>query len=369
MSHYFADSGQLDKGITALELYKQTYPRDSIPYTNLAAIYNQLGQFENALDNARQSVELDPGGLSGYSNVANAYVGLSRLEEAKATLNQALQRKLAGYTTHLQLGGILWLQNDIPAMDHELDLAAKSGPAGEAILFGFEAGMAAFNGQLRQALDFGQKNREAAQRLGLKEVIANEYTQEAGGEAMFLYPSRARDSAAQALKISQSPNVVLNSAFALALTGDDQKAAKLADDVAKNRPYDTLVQFVNVPLVKAQIEMNHGNPAKAIDLLDNAMVYARVNSSVLYVRANAYLKAGRAADAVQAYQRVLDVKSFIGADPVVPLSHLGMARAYALQGDKANSRVAYQNFFGIWKNADPDIPVLHQAKAEYAKVQ
>jgi hypothetical protein len=90
---------------------------------------------------------------------------------------------------------------------------------------------------------------------------------------------------------------------------------------------------------------------------------------VLYVRANAYLKAGRAADAVQAYQRVLEARNFIGPDPVVPLSHLGMARAYALQGDKANSRVAYQNFFGLWKDADPDVPVLHQAKAEYARVQ
>jgi tetratricopeptide (TPR) repeat protein/predicted Ser/Thr protein kinase len=369
MSHYFADSGQLDKGITALELYKQTYPRDSIPYNNLANIYCQLGQFENCLDNARQSVELDPGSLSGYSNVANAYVGLNRLDEAKATLNQALQRNLAGFTSHLQLAGIAWVQNDIPTMERELDLAAKSGPAGEATSLGFRSGVAAARGQARQAADFGQKTREAAQRLGLKEAIANEYSQEAMAEAIFLYKSRAQDSAAQALKISQSPNVTLNSALALALNGDDQKAGKLADDIAHKRPYDTLAQFVFVPLVKAQTEINRGNPAKAIDLLDNAMVYARVNSNVLYVRGNAYLKAGRAADAVQAYQRLLEMKSYIGVDPLVPLTHLGLARAYAQQGDKANSRLAYQDFFGLWKDADPDIPLLHQAKAEYVKVQ
>jgi tetratricopeptide (TPR) repeat protein/predicted Ser/Thr protein kinase len=369
MSHYFADSGQLDKGITALELYKQTYPRDSIPYNNLANIYCQLGQFENCLDNARQSVELDPGSLSGYSNVANAYVGLNRLDEAKATLNQALQRNLAGFTSHLQLAGIAWVQNDIPTMERELDLAAKSGPAGEATSLGFRSGVAAARGQARQAADFGQKTREAAQRLGLKEAIANEYSQEAMAEAIFLYKSRAQDSAAQALKISQSPNVTLSSALALALNGDDQKAGKLADDIAHKRPYDTLAQFVFVPLVKAQTEINRGNPAKAIDLLDNAMVYARVNSNVLYVRGNAYLKAGRAADAVQAYQRLLEMKSYIGVDPLVPLTHLGLARAYAQQGDKANSRLAYQDFFGLWKDADPDIPLLHQAKAEYVKVQ
>jgi tetratricopeptide (TPR) repeat protein len=301
--------------------------------------------------------------------VANAYVGLNRLDEAKATLNQALQRNLAGFTTHLQLAGIAWVQNDIPTMERELDLAAKSGPAGEATALGFRSVVAAARGQLRQAAEFGQKTREAAQRLGLKEAIANEYAQEAMAEAMFLYKSRAQDSAAQALKISQSPNVTLSSALALALNGDDQKAGKLADDIAHKRPYDTLAQFVFVPLVKAQIEINHANPAKAIDLLDNAMVYARVNSNVLYVRGNAYLKAGRAADAVQAYQRLLELKSYIGVDPLVPLSHLGLARAYALQGDKANSRVAYQDFFGLWKDADPDIPLLHQAKAEYAKVQ
>jgi eukaryotic-like serine/threonine-protein kinase len=369
MSHYFADSGQLDKGITALELYKQTYPRDSVPFNNLAAIYNQLGQFENALDNARQSMELDPDSISGYSNVANAYVGLNRLDEAKATLNQALQRKLGGWPPHVQLAAIAWARNDTSTMDQELDTASKSGPAGEAIVYRFRSGVAAYNGQLRQAADLGRKAREAAARLNLKEVVANEYTQEAQTEALVQYKPRAADHAAQALKISQSPNVTLNAAFALAANGDDQRAAKLADDVAQKRPYDTLVQFVDVPLVKAQIEINHGNAAKAIDLLDNAMVYGRVNSSVLYVRGNAYLRAGRAGDAVQAYQRLLEMKNFIGVDPLVPLSYLGLARAYALQDDKARSRVAYQDFFGLWKDADPDIPLLREAKAEYAKVQ
>jgi tetratricopeptide (TPR) repeat protein len=369
MSHYFADSGQLDKGITALELYKQTYPRDSVPYNNLAAIYNQLGQFENALDNARQSMELDPDSISGYSNVANAYVGLNRLDEAKATLNQALQRKLGGWPPHVQLAAIAWARNDTSTMDQELDTASKSGPAGEAIVYGFRSGVAAYKGQLRQAADFGKKSREASQRLNLKEGVANEFTQEAQTEAVLLYKPRAADHATQALKISQSPNITLGAAFALALNGDDQKAAKLADEVAQKRPYDTLVQFVYVPLVKAQIEINHGNPAKAIDLLDNAMVYARVNSGVLYVRGNAYLKAGRGNDAVQAYLRMLELKNFIGVDPLMPLTHLGLARAYAMQKDKASSRVAYQDFFGLWKDADPDIPLLREAKAEYAKVQ
>ncbi len=174
---------------------------------------------------------------------------------------------------------------------------------------------------------------------------------------------------AQALKLSQSPNVVLNCAAALALVGEDARAAKLADEVARKRPYDTLVQFVEVPLVKAQIELNQGNPAKAIDLLDAALVYARANTGVLYIRGDAYLKAGRGPDAIQAFQRLLDFKSVINIDPTIPLAKVGLARAYVMAGDKARARVAYQDFFALWKDADPDVPILRQVKAEYAKLQ
>ena len=188
-------------------------------------------------------------------------------------------------------------------------------------------------------------------------------------EATFSDKTRAIADVAQALKLSESPNVVLNCAAALALVGENARAAKLADDVAQKRPYDTLVQFVEVPLVKAQIEMNQGNPAKAIDLLDGALVYARANSGVLYVRGNAYLKAGRGADAVQAFQRLQDLKNIINVDPVMPLAKPGLARAYVMADDKARARVAYQDFLALWKDADPNVPLLREVKAEYARLQ
>ena len=161
----------------------------------------------------------------------------------------------------------------------------------------------------------------------------------------------------------------MNAALALAWVGNDGRALKLADSVANQRPYDTLVQFVSVPLVKAQVEVNRGNSAKAIDLLDTAMVYARANTAVLYVRGNAYLKAHQPAEAVQAFQRMIELRSLYAADSIIPLAHLGLGRAYAMQEDSARSRVAYQNFFAAWKDAEPDIPLLREAKAEYAKVQ
>jgi eukaryotic-like serine/threonine-protein kinase len=368
MSHYYADSGQLDKGITALELYKQTYPRDSIAHNNLAAIYAQLGQFENALDNARRAIELDPDNASGYINLAVTYAGLNRVDEAKATLNQALQRKISASNIHLLLANLAYAQNDVAGMEKALE-QASTGSGGELIVVSDRASVAACQGEWHKAKEFGRKWREAANRLGLKEISANEYTQEGMFELLFVNKTRALQDLVEALRQSQSPPVVINAATVLALAGEDARAQKLMDDLAKQRPHDTLLQFVYVPVVKAQIELNHGNAAKAIDLLDSAMVYGRANTAVSYVLGNAYLKAGRGHDAVQTYQRLLEFRNIYSTDPLVYLAQLGLARAYALQGDNARSRVAYQDFFAKWKDADADLPLLRQAKSEYAKIQ
>ncbi|HYK50199.1 MAG TPA: tetratricopeptide repeat protein, partial [Terriglobales bacterium] len=204
MEHYYVDSGQLEKGITALELYKQTYPRDSIPYNNLAAVYNQMGQYENALENARQAVQLDPDSASGYSNVGFAYAALNRVDEAKATFNQALQHKSGALIAHSELAVIAWLQGDKEGTDRELE-AMKNDPQGDLQVNGLRSGMAAYAGQGKLGKAFGQKQREAAERLGLKEAVASEYSQEAFTEAVFLSKATALEDVAQALKLSQSP--------------------------------------------------------------------------------------------------------------------------------------------------------------------
>jgi serine/threonine protein kinase/tetratricopeptide (TPR) repeat protein len=368
MAHYYSDSGQLDKGITAWELYKQTYPRDSTPSNNLSNIYNQLGQFENGLENARQSIELAPDDLGSYTTEAIAYSGLNRLDEAKAVANQLVQRKLGGADIHLLLAGIAWEQNDRAAMERELELA-QAAPDGEMQVSWFRAYDAAGRGQLKQTRDLGKKGRDAAERLSLKESAASELGQEAVTEAIYGEKSKALEDVTETLKMSSSPSVVVSMAAALAAAGEDSKALKMAQDIAKQRPYDTMVQSVQVPLVQALVELNHGNAVKAIDLMDGAMVYGRVNTAVLYIRGEASLKAGQGGDAALAFQRVLDLKAFTWGDPLVPLSRLGQARAYALEGDKARSRVAYQDFLAQWKDADADIPLLKEAKSEYAKIQ
>jgi serine/threonine protein kinase/Flp pilus assembly protein TadD len=367
MSHYYADSGQLDKGITALEMYKQTYPRDAIPFNNLANIYNQLGQFENALPNAQQAVSTDPGSLSGYSNLAQAYSGLKRLEEAKATLESAFQHGLNTSGLHIQYAAIAWGQGDEATMEKQLQLTL--GPDKEFNDFAFRAALAGTYGQLKQSLELDRKAIQAADALNLKEAGPLIIAQEAGLYASVENRQEASRLAAEALKLSSSTEVVANAAYALAYAGDEKKALSLADEISRSRPNNTIVQFEEVPLIRALVELRHKNTGKAIDLLDGAAVYGRTNFGILYVRGLTYLEAKRGMEAAQEFQKMLDLKAQHGPDAIIPLAQLGLARAYALQQDTVHSRLAYQDFLASWKDADPDLPILKQAKAEYEKIK
>jgi serine/threonine protein kinase/tetratricopeptide (TPR) repeat protein len=367
-SHYYADSGQLEKGLTALELYKQTYPHDSIPYNNLANIYTQLGQFENALENARKSLELDPDSISGYTNVAAAYAGLNRLDEAKAVVVEGLKRAPGNSSLHAILAGIAWNQNDTATMESELKTAESSGGEGEFSAQAMRASLDALHGKARQTRESMKRVQESARRAGLKEVAASIEAQQAVYEAVLGFQKEGRAAAERAMQESRSSRVVLQSASVLAFVGDEARALKLAGDVALQRPFDTIVQYVQVPLVKAVVELKRNQPAKAMDLLDGATVYARADTGILYARGLAYMQEKKPTEAVQAFQRVLDVK-LLQPDSVTAVARLGLARAYAQQGDEAHARIEYQNFLALWKNADEDIPLLKEAKAEYEKIK
>jgi len=229
--------------------------------------------------------------------------------------------------------------------------------------------VAGLRGQIQLMRELGSKVREAALRLEVKDKAANNLNQEGVVELLAGNKKEALEDARQAMKISGSPSVVMNAALIMALTGKEKDALKLADEVSSRRPYDTLVQFVAVPMVKAAVDMQKGDYAKVIDELDGAMVYARANTGVLYLRGMAFLRLGKYQEAAQAFQRVLDLQGFAMFDPVVPATHVGLARVYAAQGDKAHSRIEYQNFFGLWKDADAGLPLMRTAKVEYGEVQ
>jgi serine/threonine protein kinase/tetratricopeptide (TPR) repeat protein len=368
MSHYYGDAGQLEKGIAALEMYRQTYPRDPIPYTNLASIYVRLGQFENAVENARQAVAIDPGSATAYANLASSYAGLNRLEEAKATIHDALQHNLKSGSLHVQLATLAWAQNDQATVEKELQAAASSADSAFVVL-GFRAQMAGARGQLKAARDLTNKAMQAMQQLKLKEGTANALAQFSVLELVAGERAMATADANQVLKISTATDVEGIAAQIFALTGNAPRALALADDISHRRANDTIAQFITVPVIKALVELERGDPAKAMDLLDTAAVYARANDGLRYARGLTYLKAEKGNEAAQEFQKILDMQGFYGPDVLVALAHLGLGRAYALQNDPARARIAYQDFLGMWKDADPGLPVLQQAKIEYNKLK
>ena len=367
MEHYYADSGQLDKGITALDLYKQTYPRDPIPYSNLANIYARLGQFDNALQNAQQALQLDPDTGNYYSGAVNAYVNVNRLDEAKATLQQEEKLKMGGWGRHHQAAYIAWLQGDVDTWQRELEFG--NSPDAQLNALGQKVQIAAFDGRLHEARELGTKMRDTALQMKLSEVAAGEYQQEATVEAVYGDKKDALDSLRQALKLSKSYTVVEGAAPLLAFLGEEKEALELSQELSKKRPLDTWAQYVSIPGTKAVIAMSHGDLAQAGNLLDGALVYGRVDSGTLFLRGLVYLKAGQAGDAVQTFQRGVGLKNNIGPDPLLNMMQLSLARAYAIQGDKVHSRLAFQDLFATLKDADPDLPLLRQAKADYEKVQ
>src|SRR5258706_8587951 len=290
MSHYYGDSGQLDKGITAIELYCQTYPRNGIPWNNIASIYNQLGQFDKALENARKSIEVDPDMLVGYSNVAQAYMGLDRMEEARATINSAMQRKLGGATLYNVLASIDWAEGKDSDMEKNLQSSAM-GAEGELGVIEFRSGLATARGQVRQAHTLTKQAQDTLDRLHLT-GRADLESQMAAFAALVGNSAEATNTATEALRGSQTFNVKWNAALAFALTRQEQKALSLADDIQRTRPNDTIAQNVAVPWIRAMVYLHPANakadPEKAIDLLNTAAVYMRAHTCSLFTPAMAY---------------------------------------------------------------------------------
>jgi serine/threonine protein kinase/tetratricopeptide (TPR) repeat protein len=367
-SHYYDTWGDIDKTIQAYELFKQTYPRDSTPRTNLAGIYINLGDFQKAVDEGLEAIRLSPDTWNAYGNVASAYTGLDRLDDAKAILQQAINRKIGGAGLHAALAYIAILQGDKATLGREEPLVRQS-PYWAAQLDILNADMAGAQGRLKKMRELIGGTVEQARRLNLSEIAGQLLLDQGQCEALAGFRSQATEDATTALKASASPYVKLGAAGVLALADQDARAKSLAEEVAKLRPDDTLVQAVAIPGMQAFLEIKHDNPARALELLQRAQPYDRADTGTMWVRGIAYLKAGRTNDAVQEFQKILAYKNSRPGSPYIFMAQLGVGRAQALAGDKAKARTAYQDFFALWKDADPDLPLLEEAKAEYAKLQ
>jgi serine/threonine protein kinase/Flp pilus assembly protein TadD len=367
-SDYYQYSSQVDKAIEAYELYKRTYPRDNRPLVNLAVAYLPLGQWDKMLENALAANQLAPDNFNGYSIASLAYAAMNRMDDAKAILVAAQQRKLGSISIHEQLGTLALAEGDSATLEKE-DALARATPQGIYDLLQRDANLAAARGQVRRTVELYKQANEKAQPLGLGDSVVNNSAQVALVTIMVGERTSAIAEAGAVLKQSQSPIALMSVADIYARAGEDAQAEKLVASAASERPDDQFIQSVYAPMIRAVIAMNHHDGQKALELLKVAQPYDAGSTEPLYTQGSALLMAGRGAEAAQEFQKVLALKNAFPTDLFMAYAQLGLARAYALDPDKAKARAAYQDFFVLWKDADPDTPILKEAKAEYAKLQ
>jgi eukaryotic-like serine/threonine-protein kinase len=374
-SHYYQNvTGNLQEARQAYELWTQTYPRDWLPLAPLSVIYSFLGQYEKSLEEAREEFRLNPASGEAYANLVFSYLSLNRLEEARATAEEAQAKKFDSPYLHVLLYQLAFLQNDAAGMAQQVAWAAGK-PGVEDVLLDNEADTAAYSGRLGEAREFSLRAVASAERAEEKEVAASYEAEAALREALFGNPAEAHQRAAAALALSSGRDVQNGAALALAFAGDAVRAQAPADDLGKRFPEDTIVQFNYLPTIHAQLTLNHQDAGKAIEALQpaGANELGTVGSFYalypVYVRGEAYLAAHQGKEAAAEFQKILDHRGIVLNSPIGALAHLQIGRAYVMQGDTAKAKAAYQDFLTLWKNADPDIPILIAAKSEYAKLQ
>jgi serine/threonine protein kinase len=371
-SHYYENvTGEREQANQVYELWSQTYPREPIPVNNLAVAYSRFGNWEKALPLARKSHELGPDDGIGCFALAAIYLGMDRIDEVKATINQCQQRKLDTPLFHFVLYQVAFLQNDAPTMTRELSAYASSAPEIAASASSLQAESEAYLGHREKARGLYRTAVEAYQGLGKKESAAAVVAAEAFMEAEVDDSSAARQDATAALAIASSFALKGDAAYAFARAGDTARAESLAAEMSKDRPTDTFANVYVLPTVRAAVELDRNNAAKAVEILQPVTAYDLAGTRKLlsaYERGRAYLLLHRGPDAAAEFQKVLDHPGIVMNSLVGPLAHLQLGRAYALAGDPSKARAAYQDFLGLWKDADPDVPILKQAKAEYAKL-
>jgi class 3 adenylate cyclase/tetratricopeptide (TPR) repeat protein len=369
---YYCDvTYDLEKARQALELWAETYPRNWVPRNNLGSLYSDLGQYDKALAEYREAFRLGPAAGLGYSNLVYVYLNLNRLEEARATAEEAQAKKLDSPELRFFLYAIAFLQNDSAGMAQEMAWAAGK-PGVEDVLLAYEADTVAYSGRLAKARELSRRAVASAEREGEKETAAGYEADAALREALFGNSAEARRLAVAALGLSTGLDVQGGAALALAIAGDAQ-SQKQADDLSEHFSESTIAQFNYLPTIHAQLALNRNDGSKAIEALQVATAYELgIVLFALYpinVRGEVYLAAHQGSEAAAEFQKILDHRGVVRNEPIGALAHLGLARAYMLQGDTAKAKAAYQDFLTLWKDADPDIPILKQAKAEYAKLQ
>jgi tetratricopeptide (TPR) repeat protein len=373
--YYFKATGELEKAAQTCELWQQTYPRDEVPYRWLGIISSSLGNWEKALEEHREALRLEPNRGGNYANLGYAYTALNRLDKAEAVYKQAEERKLENEFL-LQVRYWLAFLKGNAAQMAQLVSAAMGKPGSEALLLATQAATEGWYGKLKNAHELTGRGMDSAQHNDAKESAAAYQAAAALREAESGNREQARAEAHAAVKLAPNRDVRAIAALALARAGDTARTEKLAAELDKTFPLDTLVQRYWLPTIRAGVALERKDPNRAIELLKAASTVelgAPTGLTIFlcpaYLRGEAYLMLHDGNRAAAEFQKFVDHRGVVMNFPWGALARLGLARAYAMQGNTAKARAAYQDFLALWKDADPDVPVLKQAKAEYAKLQ
>jgi DNA-binding winged helix-turn-helix (wHTH) protein/tetratricopeptide (TPR) repeat protein len=374
--YYLIATGELEKAAQTYELWKQTYPRDFIPYGNLGYIYVSLGNYEKALEESREALRLEPNNAVSYLNVGGEYTSLNRLDEAEVVYKQAEERRLESETLLLGRYQLAFLKGDAPKMA-QLASAAMGKQGTEDLLLAAQADTEGWYGKLKNAHELSRRAMNSAQHNDAKESAASYQAAAALREVESGNQEQARADANAALKLAPNRDVRVVAAQALARAGDTTAAERLVAELDKTFPLDTLVQRYWLPTIRAAVALERKDPNRAIELLkDTSTIELGQAPSSLniflcpaYIRGEAYLMLHDGNRATAEFQKFIDHRGVVVNFPWGALARLGLARAYALQGDTAKAKAAYQDFLTLWKDADLDVPILIAAKAEYAKLQ
>jgi tetratricopeptide (TPR) repeat protein len=369
-------TGELEKDAEDLELWQQTYPRDELTYGGLGFVFATLGNWEKALEEWREAVRLEPNYAEQYYLLALAYMSFDRLDEAEAVCKQAEERKLASEAVLQARYWLAFLKGDAAQMP-QLVSAALGKPGAEDLSLAMQADTEGWYGKLKNAHELTVRAMNSAQRNNAKETAGGYQAEAALREVEAGNREEARAEAKAAVKLAPNRDVRAIAALALARAGDTAGAEELAAELDKAFPLDTLIQRYWLPTIRAAVALERKDPNRAIELLKVASTIELSSITAdltiflcpVYVRGEAYLVLHDGSRAAAEFQKFIDHRGVVMNFPWGALARLGLARACAIQGNTAKARAAYQDFLTIWKDADPDIPILKEAKAEYTKLK
>jgi tetratricopeptide (TPR) repeat protein len=377
-NYYGLVTGEMEKSIQTSRAAAQAYPRNLLPHVGIGYMSAYLGRYEDEVEEEAEAIRSSPTTGPAYANLMEGYTALNRLDEAKAVYRQALDRRMEGQFLHYDMYTIAFLEGNSDEMGRQV--AAVTGKPGvEDIMFSAESDTEAFHGRLEKARQLTDQAVTSAQHADEKEAAALWRLNSALREVEFGNLQRARQEVNGGLAIASTRDVQTLAAVIFACAGDQAHARSMADALQKQFPLNTTLNHYWLPVARAYIELRSGHPARALTLLQEAAPYDFAfplpqysEGGQLYppyVRGQAYLALLQGKEAAAEFQKFIDHRTIVANSPLAALARLGIARAYAVQGDAAKARGSYQDFLALWKDADPNIPILKEAKVEYAKLQ